>query len=90
MLDALEIIWPYTNELTNFTDYELQILGDSHSNIKENWETKIKTVLSEAGLAIPSNTFLQHGGKQGNHTEHLGYILTEMQFLQRAYPNAEW
>ncbi len=90
MQDAITSIWPYTNEWTNFTDYELNILGDNHWNIKENWETILKKVFLEAGLSIPTNGYQHSGGKMGNHTEHLGYILTEMQFLQRAYPNAEW
>jgi ring-1,2-phenylacetyl-CoA epoxidase subunit PaaC len=90
MLAALETIWPYTKEWTMFTDYEIEILGEGHLQIKENWEEKIQSVLMEAGLSIPSDVFAQKGGKQGNHTEHLGYILAEMQFLQRAYPNAEW
>ena len=90
MLDALEIVWPYTNELTNFTDYEIEILGDTYKNIKDNWIEKVADVLLEAGLEIPSTFYSHTGGKQGNHTEHLGYILTEMQFLQRAYPNSEW
>ena len=90
ILDALEIVWPYTNELTNFTDYEIEILGDTYKNIKDNWIEKVADVLLEAGLEIPSTFYSHTGGKQGNHTEHLGYILTEMQFLQRAYPNSEW
>jgi len=44
----------------------------------------------EATLAIPVSGHMQKGGKQGRHTEHLGYMLAEMQFLQRAYPNAQW
>jgi ring-1,2-phenylacetyl-CoA epoxidase subunit PaaC len=47
-------------------------------------------VLTEATLEIPKEVFMQSGGKTGRHTEHLGYILAEMQFLQRAYPGAEW
>ncbi|MEI6086432.1 MAG: 1,2-phenylacetyl-CoA epoxidase subunit PaaC [Bacteroidota bacterium] len=90
MLAALETLWPYLNEWTIFTDYEIEILGNKHQNIKEKWEEKIHAVLNEAGLIIPSDVYAQRGGKQGNHTEHLGYILAEMQFLQRAYPNSEW
>ena len=90
MLAALETLWPYINEWTIFTDYEIEILGNKHQSIKEKWEEKIHAVLNEAGLIIPSDVYAQRGGKQGNHTEHLGYILAEMQFLQRAYPNSEW
>ncbi len=90
MLAALETLWPYINEWTICTDYEIEILGNKHQSIKEKWEEKIHAVLNEAGLIIPSDAYAQRGGKQGNHTEHLGYILAEMQFLQRAYPNSEW
>ena len=47
-------------------------------------------VLAEATLAVPADGHMQKGGKEGVHTEHLGYLLAEMQFLQRAYPNAHW
>jgi ring-1,2-phenylacetyl-CoA epoxidase subunit PaaC len=90
MQDALETIWPYTIEWINFTDYEIEILGDKHKSIQENWIEKMHAVFNEAGLTLPSDVYAQKGGKQGNHTEHLGYILAEMQFLQRTYPNAEW
>jgi ring-1,2-phenylacetyl-CoA epoxidase subunit PaaC len=46
--------------------------------------------LIDAGIAAPPSGHMQKGGKQGRHTEHLGYVLAEMQFLQRAYPNAQW
>ena len=47
-------------------------------------------VLDEATLSMPTNTWRQEGGKEGRHTENLGYILAEMQFLQRTYPEAQW
>ena len=47
-------------------------------------------VFEEATLAVPPGGHMQRGGRQGVHTEHLGYVLAEMQFLQRAYPNAQW
>jgi ring-1,2-phenylacetyl-CoA epoxidase subunit PaaC len=50
----------------------------------------VKEVFAEAGLAYPSPAWMQTGGKEGRHTEQLGYILAEMQFLQRAYPGCEW
>jgi ring-1,2-phenylacetyl-CoA epoxidase subunit PaaC len=90
MQDAIAILWPYTNEWIDFVDYELNHLGDNYVSIQKNWAEKIKAVFDEAGLTIPSELWMQKGGKQGKHTEHLGYILSEMQFLQRAYPNAEW
>jgi len=50
----------------------------------------LNEIFTEATLMVPQNIFIQRGGKQGIHTEHLGYILAEMQFLQRAYPNNVW
>jgi len=47
-------------------------------------------VLAEATLAVPEGSYQHKGGKRGIHTEHLGYILADMQFLQRAYPNSVW
>lgn len=90
MQDAITAIWPFTNEWIDFVDYEYSILGDNAIAIKNDWEAKIKSVFDEAGLTMPSGIWMQKGGKHGMHTEHLGYILSEMQFLQRAYPNAEW
>jgi ring-1,2-phenylacetyl-CoA epoxidase subunit PaaC len=55
------------------------------------WHQKVKQVLEEATLSIPDPaTWMQSGGKSGTHTEHLGYILAEMQYLQRAYPGSKW
>jgi ring-1,2-phenylacetyl-CoA epoxidase subunit PaaC len=87
---ATKELWPYINEFTDFKDYELKFIEDGAAEIKEKWEEKIISVFAEARIEIPSETFQQKGGKIGVHSEHLGYILAEMQFLQRAYPGAEW
>ena len=58
--------------------------------IQQQWNEKVNTIFEEATLAFPNKTFSQTGGKTGTHTEHLGYILAEMQYLQRSYPNAQW
>jgi len=60
------------------------------SLLKYPWYQKTGEIFSEATLKIPENIFIQQGGKQGMHTERLGYILAEMQFLQRAYPGCDW
>ena len=90
MQDAIAILWSYTKEWTDYVDYELNILGESIVAIQKNCEEKITAVFEEAGLTIPQDIWMHKGGKIGKHTEHLGYILSEMQFLQRAYPNVEW
>ena len=58
--------------------------------LTEPWLKKIRPIFEEATLAVPEKTFMQSGGKEGKHTEHLGYILTDLQYLQRTYPGAEW
>jgi ring-1,2-phenylacetyl-CoA epoxidase subunit PaaC len=93
---ALEELWPYTGEMFEPTEYEIAAAGKRIavpvSDIKSDWWKKVEAVLHEATLTCPAagNTWMQTGGKNGVHTEHLGYILAEMQFLQRAYPGCEW
>jgi ring-1,2-phenylacetyl-CoA epoxidase subunit PaaC len=50
----------------------------------------VNSILEEATIALPTEPWMQDGGKDGRHSEHLGYILAELQFMQRAYPNMEW
>lgn len=94
MLQAIEECWSFTGDLFVMTGYEQQVFNDGYGvdlqTIKPLWQEKINTVLEEATLELPANSWMQSGGKTGIHTEHLGFILAEMQFLQRAYPNAEW
>jgi ring-1,2-phenylacetyl-CoA epoxidase subunit PaaC len=76
------------------TDYEQNAAKEGYGAdlqvIKNNWENKIKTVFEQATLPLPAEIWMHRGGKEGRHTEHLGFILGEMQFLQRANPGAEW
>ena len=58
--------------------------------LRAQWEEEIKRLLSEATLVMPTDNFMQSGGKEGVHTEYLGFILAEMQYLPRAYPDAQW
>lgn len=94
MLHALDELWNYTGEMLEDAAFEktgaAQGWAAAPSQLKSNWKEKIASVLSEATLPIPENGWMQTGGKEGRHTEHLGFILAEMQFLQRAYPGAEW
>jgi ring-1,2-phenylacetyl-CoA epoxidase subunit PaaC len=89
MKKAIDELWRYAGELFTSADYEKET-GIDVSLLKEEASNKIKEVFDEAGLIIPENVFMQTGGKLGTHTEHLGYILTELQYLQRTYPGAEW
>ncbi|MDC1403745.1 phenylacetate-CoA oxygenase subunit PaaC [Crocinitomicaceae bacterium] len=60
------------------------------SKVKEEWMKNIKFVLSEATIQFPDNDWEQRGGRLGNHSEHLGFLLAEMQYMQRTYPNMKW
>ncbi len=95
MLHAIEELWSYTGDMFIPVNYEIQAVEEGYGidvkNIQENWLQKVTDVFEEATLPLPAeNTWMQTGGKEGKHTEHLGFILAEMQFLQRAYPDAEW
>jgi ring-1,2-phenylacetyl-CoA epoxidase subunit PaaC len=86
MKNAIEYLWSYTGEFFIAADYEsIDVAG-----LKNEWFEKVKLIFDEATLSIPENTFMQTGGKTGVHTEHLGFILPEMQSLQRNFPGVEW
>ncbi len=92
---AVEEVWPFTGEIFESADYEMYLLKERISvpvrELKIDWQHTVKEVLDEATLMYPpENMWMQKGGKAGIHTEYLGHILAEMQFLQRAYPGCEW
>ncbi len=95
MEKAIENIWPFSGEMFETATYERSLLENrisvDVSKLKDMWQKKIETVFEEATLTMPGNNLWMHsGGKTGIHSEELGYILAEMQFLQRAYPGCEW
>jgi ring-1,2-phenylacetyl-CoA epoxidase subunit PaaC len=94
MQAALDDLWYWTGELTTPSDLERQMAADGTGpdlqKIKSKVDGRVKEVISRATLQIPTGDWMQTGGKAGRHTEHLGYLLAEMQFLQRAYPGNEW
>lgn len=95
MRQALEAVWMFTGELFIAAPFEQEAATagfgvDVTNTLKEAWHQKVAAVFEKATLEIPKNGWAQSGGKAGRHTEHLGYLLTEMQYLQRTYPNAVW
>src|SRR5574343_94465 len=92
--DSLNTLWRYTNELffKDEVDAELVEKGivPSLQEIQNEWNATVTAVLNEATLTIPTNNWKQEGGRKGLHSEHLGYILAELQYMQRAYPNMQW
>ena len=83
---ALADMWPFTGEMFIGAPYEEVDVA----NLKESWIQKVQAVLDEAMLELPKTTWAQSGGKEGKHTEYLGFLLAEMQHLQRTFPNAIW
>lgn len=94
MQDALDNLWRYSFELAYQDDVD-QVLKNEGvipemEEVIAEWTATVKAVLNEATLSIPENNWKFEGGRKGLHSEHLGYILTELQFMQRAYPGMEW
>jgi ring-1,2-phenylacetyl-CoA epoxidase subunit PaaC len=89
MKQGVDELWRYTGELFTPATYEKE-LGIDVASLKNEWSQKVKTVFDEASLGIPSNIFMHAGGKTGTHTENLGFILADLQYMQRAYPGCEW
>ena len=91
---ALDNLWTYTGEL-----FENDAILEEMTNagiapdmavIKESWSKTVDQVLSEATLKRPADAFMMTGGRKGLHSEHMGFILAEMQHVTRAYPGVEW
>lgn len=91
---SLNKFWPYWMEMFTPTEAELQAIEagilPKLTSVYENSLLKLDSVLAEATLIKPENQHSRKGGKEGLHSEHLGYILAEMQYLQKSYPGASW
>lgn len=95
MQQAVDELWPYTGEMFVPSEAELEMVNEGiHTNpadLKTAWVAEVKAILDEATLNCPDPDAWMHlGGKKGTHTEQLGYILAELQYVQRAYPNMSW
>lgn len=90
--DALDILWPYTGEMFAGDAVEQALTGlvPDLAALRHDWDHTIGAACALGTLAIPKDDFAHLGGKSGRHSEHLGFLLAEMQFLQRAYPGATW
>ena len=91
---ALDDLWRYTGELFLATDVERALaerqLAVDPSTLEQHWRTQVTDVLTQATLTIPEATWMQRGGRDGRHTEHLGHMLAEMQIVARSFPGASW
>ena len=91
---AINILWPYTGELFEMDEVDDALLRPGIAAdleaLRRPWLEHVGATLEQATLEHPKSGWMQRGGKRGMHSEHLGYLLAEMQFLQRAYPGASW
>lgn len=92
--EAVEMLWEYTRGIFSETPGEqelvaLQIVPDA-VQLYEEWKVRVSEDFRRFGLSLPESEFMQKGCRTGYHTEYFGYILCELQYMQRAYPNCAW
>ena len=92
---AADALWMYSGEMFIYDALDeamvAQGVAPASAPLRAAFLEHVRDIFAEATLTMPDpDAWMQRGGKQGRHTEHLGFILAEMQFLQRAYPGAEW
>ena len=92
--NAFNDLWTFTNELFQVTNAaEIMIskgIGVDNGMLRETYFKQLEDILNEATLTIPDTEYFQKGGKDGIHSEHMGYILSDLQYMQRTYPNMQW
>ncbi|HKW49066.1 MAG TPA: 1,2-phenylacetyl-CoA epoxidase subunit PaaC [Gemmatimonadaceae bacterium] len=91
---AVDDLWRYTGELFLADDVDRSAsaegLGVDPSTLEQAWQSTVRDVLTRGGLTIPEGVYMQRGGREGRHTEHLGHMLAEMQIVARSHPGASW
>ena len=94
MQSAITELWPFTGEMFRLSEYEADVYKHIASlnvrKLKDSWSSFTGSVLAEALITVDKAAWMQEGGKRGIHTEHLGLLLAEMQYMQRTYPGCEW
>lgn len=94
MQRAIDDLWGYVPEMFEMDELEQELasagIGVDATALKENWESTVRATLKEATLTEPAGDWSVRGGRQGIHTEAMGHMLSDMQFVQRAYPGQQW
>ncbi|UAB82436.1 phenylacetate-CoA oxygenase subunit PaaC [Marixanthomonas sp. SCSIO 43207] len=94
MQEAINDLWRFTDELFDETEADKEMIkqeiGVAVSEMKEAYYEEVSEILKEATLNVPERKYFTRGGKKGIHTEHMGYILADLQYMQRTYPNMTW
>jgi ring-1,2-phenylacetyl-CoA epoxidase subunit PaaC len=95
MQAALDLLWPYVGEMFQPDAVDVAMaqagIAPDPATLRAAYDARVTDVMAQATLSIPDSRFAHKGGRSGTqHSEHLGHILTQMQWLQRAYPGASW
>ncbi|MEO6302007.1 MAG: Phenylacetic acid catabolic protein, partial [Bacteroidia bacterium] len=92
--NGLNEIWSYTGELFEMNEVDALLIKEGIaidlSTLKPAWEKEINQLITKANLVLPDGTYMQKGSRKGLHSEHLSYILAEMQSIPRMHPTAKW
>jgi len=92
--EAIDYLWAYTDEFFQQTEIEGLMLKEKIavdiSKLKQVYYKEVAKLLAEADLKLPDNQYFTYGGKKGIHSEHMGYLLADLQYMQRTYPNMTW
>lgn len=91
---AVDELWMYTGEQFEMDEADNTLIAEGIAvdldSLRPLWNNYVENILKTATIVIPKEEFMQTGSRKGIHTEHLGHLLSEMQYLQRAYPDAQW
>ncbi len=94
MQSAVDTLWKYTGELFEVDDLDREMeaekIGIHLPEAQKRWERAVRTIFEKANLQIPQSGYMVTGGRRGKHSENMGYILAQMQYLPRVYPDAVW
>jgi ring-1,2-phenylacetyl-CoA epoxidase subunit PaaC len=94
MQNAMNDLWMFTHEMFDMNEADALLIKEGIApdlnEIKAKWDAHVKPVLEKATLKIPTYNFRQKGSLEGKHSEHLGFLLAEMQSVHRAFPGAKW
>jgi ring-1,2-phenylacetyl-CoA epoxidase subunit PaaC len=91
---AIDDLWAFTGEMFEVDDSERGLIDGGvavePADLRPQWRNTISSVMNEATLALPTNDWMQQGGRFGRHSEHLGHLLSELQSMQRTFPGSAW
>ena len=92
--NGLNDLWMFTSEMFDMDEVDAVLIKEGIAPdlniVKAAWEKRVKEVIAEATLKLPETTFKQKGSREGKHSEHLGFLLAEMQYVHRSFPDAKW